>query len=124
MSWFLVKAQQMNRWFRWYYLAEKECSVNFSEQHKKCCLNLHYNEVNSYMFVNGDFKSYKFKAKDSEIKAAPLCLGNVLKDFSVDKMKRSELYGNFSLIFMILPMIFQLIMIALMLMIFWILINI
>ena len=76
------------------------------------------------MFVNGDFKSYKFKAKDSEIKAAPLCLGNVLKDFSVDKMKRSELYGNFSLIFMILPMIFQLIMIALMLMIFWILINI
>ena len=85
---------------------------------------MHYNEVNSYMFVDGDFKSYKFKAKDSEINAAPFCLGNVSKDFSVDKMQRSELYGNLSLIFMILPMIFQSIMIPLMLMILWILINI
>ena len=53
------------------------------------------------MFVDGGFKSYKFKAKDSEINAAPFCLGNVSKDFSVDKMQRSELYGNLSLIFMI-----------------------
>ena len=76
------------------------------------------------MFVDGGFKSYKFKVKDSEINAAPFCLGNVSKDFSVDKMQRSELYGNLSLIFMILPMIFQSIMIPLMLMILWILINI
>ena len=32
---------------------------------------------------------YKFKAKDSEIVASPLCLGNILKDWSVDKMKKT-----------------------------------
>ena len=30
---------------------------------------------------------YKFKAKDSEIVASPLCLGNISKDWSVDNMK-------------------------------------
>ena len=33
--------------------AKKEYSINFTEQHKKLCLNLHYNGVNSYIFVNG-----------------------------------------------------------------------
>ena len=42
-----------------------------------------YYGVNSYVFING-IKIYKFKAKNSEINTAPLCLGNVLKDFSVD----------------------------------------
>ena len=32
---------------------------------------------------------YKFKAKDSEIVASPLCLGNISKDWSVDNMKRT-----------------------------------
>ena len=31
---------------------------------------------------------HKFKAKDSEIVATPLCLGNISKDWSVDNMKR------------------------------------
>ena len=43
--------------------------------------------MKSYIFVNG-VEIYKFKAKDSEIDAAPLCLGNVLKDFSADNMKK------------------------------------
>ena len=38
--------------------------------------------MNSYIFVNG-VEIYKFKANNSEINAAPLCLGNVY-DFSVD----------------------------------------
>ena len=46
--------------------AEKEYSINFTEQQKKFCLSLHYNGVNSYIFVNG-VEIYKFKAKDSEI---------------------------------------------------------
>ena len=45
---------------------------------KKFCLSLHYNGANSYLFVNGT-EIYKFKAKDSEIVAAPLCLGNIQK---------------------------------------------
>ena len=35
----------------------------------------------------------KFKAKDSEILATPLCLGNVSKEFSVDNIKKTGLYG-------------------------------
>ena len=36
---------------------------------------------------------YKFKARDSEINAALLCLGNALKDFSAGNMKKTVLYG-------------------------------
>ena len=52
------------------------------------CLSLHYTGANSYLLVNG-IDIYKFKAKDSEIVAAPLCLGNILKDWSVDNMKKT-----------------------------------
>ena len=59
--------------------AEILYSINFTVTRKKFCLSLHYNEANSYLFVNGT-KIYKFKAKDSEIVASPLCLGNISKD--------------------------------------------
>ena len=32
---------------------------------------------------------YKFKAKESEIVASPLCLRNVSKDWSTDNMKKT-----------------------------------
>ena len=51
---------------------------------KKFCLSLHYNGANSYLFVNGT-EIYKFKAKDSEIVASPLCLGNISKDRLVSR---------------------------------------
>ena len=35
----------------------------------------------------------KFKAKDSEIVATPLCLGNISKDWSTDNMKRTRFNG-------------------------------
>ena len=40
------------------------------------------------MFVNGT-EIYKFKAKDSEIVATPLGLGNISKNWSVDNMKKT-----------------------------------
>ena len=43
---------------------------------KKFCLSLHYNGANSYLFLNGK-EIHKFKAKDSENVATPLCLGNI-----------------------------------------------
>ena len=55
-------------------------------------LSLHYNGAKSYLFVNGT-KIIKYKAKDSEINAIPLCLGNVSKDFSVGNMKKTGLNG-------------------------------
>ena len=36
---------------------------------------------------------YKFKAKDSEIVASPLCLDNISKDWSTDKMKKTGFNG-------------------------------
>ena len=68
--------------------AEKMYSINFTEKNKKFCLSLHYNGANSYLFVNGT-EIYKFKPKDSKIVAAPLCLGNISRDWSVDKMKKN-----------------------------------
>ena len=59
---------------------------------KKFCLNLHYNGANSYLFVN-ETEIYTFKAKDSEIVASPLCLGNISKDWSVDNMKKTGFNG-------------------------------
>ena len=53
---------------------------------------MYYNGANSYVLVNG-VEITKFKAKDSEIKATPLCLGNVSKGFSVDNMKETRFHG-------------------------------
>ena len=36
---------------------------------------------------------YKFKAKDSEIVASSLCLGNISKDWWTDNMKRTVFTG-------------------------------
>ena len=63
-------------------------SINFKVIKKKFCLSLHYNGANSYLFVNST-EIYKFKAKDSEIVAAPLCLENISKYWSVDNMKET-----------------------------------
>ena len=59
--------------------AEKLYSINFTMRKDKFCLSLLYNRANSYLFVNGT-EIYKFKAKDSEIVAIPLCSGNISKD--------------------------------------------
>ena len=60
-------------------------------------LHYHYNDYYhyyhySYLFLNGT-EIHKVKAKDSEIVATPLCLGNISKDFSVDNMKKAGLNG-------------------------------
>ena len=52
---------------------------------------MHYNEANSYLFVNGT--DIKFKAKDSELLAYSLCLGNISKDWSQNNMKKTEFNG-------------------------------
>ena len=72
--------------------AEKLYSINFIKENTKFCLSLHYNGANSYLFVNGT-EIIKFKAKDSEITSYQLCLGNISKDRSIDKMKKTSLQG-------------------------------
>ena len=53
---------------------------------------MHYNRASSYLSVNGA-EIYNFKAKDSEIVASPLCLGNISKDWSIDNMKKAGFNG-------------------------------
>ena len=53
---------------------------------------MHYNGEDSYLFVIGK-EIVKFKAKDFAIVAAPLYLGNISKDWSVNNMKKTGLNG-------------------------------
>ena len=66
-------------------------TINFTVT-KKICFSLHYNGANSYLLLNGT-EVYKFKAKDSEIVATPLCLGNNFKYWSTDNMKKAGFNG-------------------------------
>ena len=74
--------------------AEIMHSISFTVTKKKFCFNLHHKGANTYSFVNGT-EIYKSKAKDSEIVATPLCLGNISKDWSVDNMKKTGLNSYF-----------------------------
>ena len=55
---------------------------------------MHSNGAKSYLFVNGTEIS-KFKAKDSEIVANLLCLGNISKDWSADNMKKKTGFNGY-----------------------------
>ena len=67
-------------------------SVNFTVTKEQFCLSLHYNEANSYLFLSGN-EIYKFKAKDPQTVASPLCLRNISKVWSIDSMKRTGFTG-------------------------------
>ena len=70
---------------------------------------MHYNEDNSYLFVNGT-EINKFKAKNPEIVANPLCLGNILEDFSVDNMIKTDMFIDVFMNLMLIVMLLQLMM--------------
>ena len=100
----IKKKRHFNSWkrtnarIRTYFNCRKNVLINFTVTKKKFCLSLHYNGVNSYLFVNGT-EIYKLKAKDSEFVATPLCLGNISKDWSAYNMKKTRFNGyiyNFS----------------------------
>ena len=74
------------------FTAEAKYPINFTESGKGFVLSLHYNGSNSFFFVNAT-KVYQFKSRDSEIKDYALCLGNVLKDFAINNMKKAGLKG-------------------------------
>ena len=83
--------------------AEAKYPINFTQSGKRFVLSLHYNGSNSFLFVNAT-KVYQSKAKNSEIKDYALCLGNILKDFTINNMTRTELKGvvDFFLLILIL----------------------
>ena len=72
--------------------AEELYSINVTKNNMILFLSLHCSGETSYLFVNGT-ETIKFKAKDSEVVAYPLCLGSISKTFSVYKMEKTELNG-------------------------------
>ena len=73
--------------------AEAIYPFNFTQPNKKFVLSLHYNESNSFLFVNAT-KMYQFKAKNSEIKYYTICLSNISKDFTINNMKKKTGLGE------------------------------
>ena len=51
---------------------------------------------------------YKSKAKESEIVATPLCLGNISKDWSTDNMKKEQVLMDMSMILVLIMMLLML----------------
>ena len=79
-------------------------SINFTKKNTKFCLSLHYNGTNSYLFVNGT-DIIKFKAKNSEILAYSLRLGNISKNWTNDNMKKTGLTVTFLILAVIITLL-------------------
>ena len=63
--------------------------ISFTQLRKRFVLSLHYNGSSWLLFVYAT-KIYQFKVKDSEINDYTLCLGNISKDFAINKMKKKK----------------------------------
>ena len=73
--------------------AEKMFYRNFTDPSHKFVLSLHYNDENSYLFVNGK-EELKFKAKTNQIIKENLCLGNLSSVWTRNESTKTSLYGN------------------------------
>ena len=78
--------------------AESKYRINFAQSEKRFVLSLHYNGSNSFLFVNAT-KIYQFKAKDSEIKAYTMCLGNISKDFTINNFEKNKIKSKCKIFF-------------------------
>ena len=90
VSQFLVKVQYKDQMIR--RKQPKLITLLILQDRRKYLLSLHYIGSNSFLFVDAT-KMYQFKAKDSEIKPYPQCLGNISKYFSIDDVRKRTLKG-------------------------------
>ena len=73
--------------------AEKVYSQNFTQLNKKFVLSLHFNDDNSYLFVNGK-QELKLKCKTDQLVKEKLCIGNLSNNWSPIEAQKTGLYGN------------------------------
>ena len=73
--------------------AEKIYSQNFTQPNKKFVLSLHYNNNDSYFFINGK-QELKFKAKPDQLIKEKLCIGNLSDQWTTSESEKTGLYGN------------------------------
>ena len=69
--------------------AKYKYPINFTKSGERFELSLHYNKSNSFLCVN-IVKICQFKVKDLEIKPYLLCYGNILKDFTLNNIKKNR----------------------------------
>ena len=70
--------------------AEKNFHRNIRDPGKKCMLSLHYNGINSYLFVNGR-EELNFKCKTDQEKS---CIGNLSDQWTTSESEKTGLYGS------------------------------
>ena len=74
--------------------AEKIYSQNFTQPNKKFVLSLHYDNNDSYLFINGK-QELKFKAKPNLILIEKrLCIGHLSAQWTTSESEKTWLYGN------------------------------
>ena len=56
-------------------------------------LSLHYNDNESYLFVNGR-QELKFKCKTDQLINEKMCLGNLSNQRTTSESEKAGLYGN------------------------------
>ena len=72
---------------------EKMYYRNFTDPGKKFVLILHYNDNNSYLYVNGN-QELKFKAKTDQLVKENLCLGNLSDQWTTSESETTGVYGK------------------------------
>ena len=72
--------------------AEQSLLKNVTVSNKKFVLSLHYNEDNSYLFVNGE-KIAKYKSKTSEIIPHTFSLGDLSPDHTSGESIKTGMTG-------------------------------
>ena len=73
--------------------AEKMYYSNFTDPGEKFVLSLHYNDNNTYLYVNGN-QELKFKAKTDQLVKEKLCLGNLSDQWTTSESGKTGLYGK------------------------------
>ena len=74
--------------------AEKIYSQNFTQPNKMFVLSLHYNNNDSYLFINGK-QELKFKAKPNLVLIEKrLCIGNLSVQWTANESEKTGLNGN------------------------------
>ena len=73
---------------------ETKFSINFSKANRKYYLSLHYNGVNSYLFVNRK-EIFEFQANNKNVNfPTQFCLGSMSYGFSAVESREVFLNGN------------------------------
>ena len=73
--------------------AEKNFNRNFTDPGKKFVLSLHYNNDDSYLFVNGRHE-LKFKCKTDQLVKEKLCIGNLSNQWTTSESEKTGLFGK------------------------------